>query len=215
MFWPQCLKSDFCHIFLCVRLAWKIFPKPRSSLDLMCISWCLCLQEWKARDPPASTVGRLTEMPTGVLLHPVSEEPSQNVLPNKLFFSYLANTFLFSHSWCWQEGRGRCWSCYWIPVCEYSCLYELSCDTNIANTSASSFTLWISCYLMVYTLCLSWLRAFLMSVELRLTFHCLITERWLWTWPRTAASVIFTHIFCTIKKRKIQFWLLVFFEGVF
>lgn len=32
-----------------------------------------------------------------------------------------------------------------------------------------------------------------------------ITERRLWTWPRTAASVIFTHIFCTIKKWKIQF----------
>lgn len=37
------------------------------------------LQEWKERGPPALTVGRLTEMPTGDLLHPVSTSPAARV----------------------------------------------------------------------------------------------------------------------------------------
>lgn len=49
----------------------------------MSIFWCLRLQEWKEIDPPALTVGRLTEIPTGDLLHLVSEEPAHNVLLEK------------------------------------------------------------------------------------------------------------------------------------
>lgn len=55
------------------------------------------LQEWKEIDPPALTVGRLTEIPTGDLLHLVSEEPAHNVLlEKKKLFSYFVHTFFAS-----------------------------------------------------------------------------------------------------------------------
>lgn len=77
------LAGKFAAGIFAFHISFKLFPKPLSRLDLRCVSSCSCLQEWKARGPPASTVGRLTEIPTGDLLHPVSKEPTHKVLLKK------------------------------------------------------------------------------------------------------------------------------------